>query len=89
VVSSASGRDSIGLVAFSQAVPGKVLALGDSPIPSTLTIADHSYPLSLTVMVTSDDEAPDQRASGLIKYARSADVQSLVVHSGLVAKEGL
>jgi hypothetical protein len=88
-VSSASGRDSIGLVAFSQAVPGKVLALGDSPIPSTLTIADHTYPLSVTVMVASDDEAPDQRTAGLVKYARSADVQSLVVHSGLVAKEGL
>ena len=88
-VSSASGRGDIGLVAFSQAVPGKVLALGDLPIPSTLTIADHSYPLSLSVMVTSDDAAPDRRSAGLIKYARSADVQSLVVHSGLVAKEGL
>ncbi|MGP6158509.1 MAG: substrate-binding domain-containing protein [Vulcanimicrobiaceae bacterium] len=88
-VSSASGRNMIGLVAFSQAVPGKVLALGDSPVPSTLTIADHSYPLSVTVLVTSDDNAPDAKAAGLIKYARSADVQSLVVHSGLVAKEGL
>jgi phosphate transport system substrate-binding protein len=87
-ISSASGRNGLGLVAFSQASPAKILALGDSPIPSTLSIADHSYPLALTVMATSDDEAPDPKAEGLIKYARSADVQSLVVHSGLVAKEG-
>jgi hypothetical protein len=81
-----SRRDSIGLVALSQADPAKVLPLGDS-VPNPLTIADHSYPLSIAIVaitVTSPDDAPDAKAMRLIKYARSPEAQSIVVDKGLV-----
>jgi hypothetical protein len=81
-----SERGSIALVALSQADPAKVLPLGDS-IPNPLTIADHSYPLSIVIvaiMVTSPGDAPDAKAASLIKYARSPGVQSIIVDKGLV-----
>jgi hypothetical protein len=81
-----SGRGSIGLVALSQADPAKVLPLGDS-VPNPLTIANHSYPLSVFIVairVTSPGDAPDAKAAGLVRYARSPEVQSIVVDKGLV-----
>ena len=86
-VASASGRNAIGLVAFSAAVPAKVLALGSAPAPSVLSIADHRYPLALTITVEPEGSPPGA-ATGLIGYAHSEQAQAIVVRDGLVAKKG-
>ena len=52
-VVGASGLRTIGLVAFSAAVPAKVLKLGAAPAPSTLSIGDQRYPLSVAIVVKS------------------------------------
>ena len=87
-VAGARGRATIGLVAFSAAVPAKVLALGDAPAPSVLSIANHRYPLSLTIAVDPEGSAHEAAADGLVDYARSDEAQSIVVRDGLVAKKG-
>lgn len=86
-VASASGRRAIGLVAFSAAVPAKVLALGDAPAPSVLSIAEHRYPLALAVTVEPGD-SPRGGAAGLIDYAHSEQAQAIVVRDGLIARKG-
>ncbi len=88
VVASASGRGTIGLVAFSAAVPAKVLALGSAPAPSVLSIASHRYPLSLAVTAGAEGSSRDAAAIGLVDYAHSDEAQSIVVRDGLIAKRG-
>lgn len=87
-VASASGRAAFGVVAFSAAVPAKVLALRAEPVPSVLSIADHRYPLSLAVTVEPQGARGDPAAAALVRYARSDEAQSIVVRDGLIAKRG-
>lgn len=87
-VASASGRDAFGVVAFSAAVPAKVLALQSAPVPSVLSIADHRYPISLAVTVEPQGARGDPAAAALVRYARSDEAQSIVVRDGLIAKKG-
>lgn len=87
-VASASGRRTFGIVAFSAAVPAKVLALQAAPVPSVLSIADHRYPISLAVTVEPQGGRADPAAAALVRYARSDEAQSIVVRDGLVAKKG-
>ena len=83
----ADSRGAIGLVAFSEAVPGKVLALGDAA-PNPLSIGDRRYPLSLNVVVLTDGNAPAP-AAALAQYARSEQAQASAVRNGLVPRKGL
>ena len=87
-VASAGGRAAFGLVAFSAAVPAKVLALQSAPVPSVLSIADHRYPMSLAVTVEPQGAHNDPAAAALVRYARSDEAQSIVVRDGLIAKKG-
>ncbi|HYW54810.1 MAG TPA: substrate-binding domain-containing protein [Dongiaceae bacterium] len=85
-VVSPAGRGSIGLVAFSAAVPAKVLALAPHPAPSFLSIGDQRY--ALTVAVTVDSASRAAGAAALTAYAKSRDAQALVLRAGFVPKEG-
>jgi hypothetical protein len=74
----------IGLVAFSQSDPAKVLALG-AVAPNPLSIADGRYPLALDVTVTVSPAAR-AGADALGRYARSEDAQTVVERSGLTTR---
>ena len=87
-VSSPSGVRTIGIVDFGGAEPAKVLALDNVP-PSTISIGDERYPLTLRILVGSDFRRPRQVAVGLIAFALSADARSLVTRTALVSKNGL
>jgi phosphate transport system substrate-binding protein len=86
-VVSAAGRGTIGLVAFSAAVPAKVLALAPMPAPSSLSIGDRRYALSVALTVESASHAAG--AAGLTAYARSEDAQAIVLRDGFVPKQGI
>lgn len=87
-VVSGAGRNAVGLVAFSAAVPAKVLVLAAAPAPSWLSIADARYPLSLGVTVEAPAQSHAPGAAALVQYARSDEAQSLVSRDGLVPKKG-
>lgn len=82
----ADSLSAIGLVAFSQSDPAKVLAI-DANTPNPLSIADGRYPFSVGVTVAVESSA-HPAAAALSGYARSDDAQSIVAHSGLVTKRG-
>lgn len=84
-VVSPAGRGTIGLVAFSAAVPAKVIALASLPAPSSLTIGDRRYPLSVALSVESASRA----GAGLAAYARSDAAQAIVSRDGFVPKKGI
>jgi phosphate transport system substrate-binding protein len=86
-VVSPRGRGAIGLVAFSAAVPAKVLALAPQTAPSALSIGDRRYALSVELTVESASRAT--AAAGLAAYARSGDAQALVLRDGFVPKQGI
>jgi hypothetical protein len=86
-VVSPGGRGAIGLVAFSAAVPAKVLALAPHAAPSSLSIGDRRYALSVALTVQSASRAAD--AAGLAAYARSDDAQAIVLRDGFVPKQGI
>ena len=86
-VVSPAGRGTIGLVAFSAAVPAKVLALAPQPAPSSLSIGDRRYAPSVALTVESTSRA--SFAAGLAAYARSDDAQAIVLRNGFVPKQGI
>ncbi|MEA2787112.1 MAG: phosphate transport system substrate-binding protein [Candidatus Eremiobacteraeota bacterium] len=86
-VVSPAGRGTIGIVAFSAAVPAKVLALAPQPAPSSLSIGDQRYALSVALTVESASRAAT--AMGLAAYARSEDAQAIVLRDGFVPKQGI
>ena len=86
-VVSPAGRGTIGLVAFSAAVPAKVLALAPQPAPSSLSIGDQRYAPSVALTVESASRAT--AAMGLAAYARSEDAQAIVLRDGFVPKQGI
>jgi len=83
-----ASRGAIGLVAFSQAVPAKVIPLAYLPPPSVLSIATRHYPYLLTIAVESASGHSAPAATGLIDYARSSDGAAIVVKNGLVPHFG-
>jgi|GEM_PF-2009699 len=87
-VVSPGSRGGIGLVAFSAAVPGKVIALTPLPAPSLLSIGDRRYALSVALTVDSATST-SAAAAGLATYARSADAQAIVLRDGFVPKQGI
>ena len=52
-VTAANGANRLGIVAFSSAVPAKVLSIAPFAPPSTLSISQGAYPLSLGVTVNA------------------------------------
>ncbi|HEV2741119.1 MAG TPA: substrate-binding domain-containing protein [Candidatus Elarobacter sp.] len=86
-VVSPGGRGTIGLVAFSAAVPAKVVALAPFPAPSSLSIGDLRYALS--VALTVESASHDGAAAGLAAFARSEDAQAIVLRDGFVPKRGI
>lgn len=88
-VAGPRGRSSLGIVAFSGAVPAKVLRLGSAPAPSMISIADHGYPLTVAVVVEAVGTAPPPAATDLVRYARSDDAQAIVARDGLVPMKGI
>jgi phosphate transport system substrate-binding protein len=86
-VVSPGGRGAIGLVAFSAAVPAKVLALAPHAAPSSLSIGDRRYALSVALTVQSASHAA--AAAGLAAYARSEDAQAIVSRDGFVPRQGI
>ena len=86
-VVSPGGRGTIGLVAFSAAVPAKVIALAPFPAPSSLSIGDRRYALSAALTVESVSR--DGTAAALAAFARSDDAQAIVLHDGFVPKRGI
>ena len=86
-VVSPAGRGAIGLVAFSAAVPAKVLALAPQPAPSSLSIGDQRYALSVALTVESTSRAA--ASVGLAAYARSDDAQAIVLRDGFIPKQGI
>lgn len=85
LVSGANGRRWLGVVAFSAAVPAKVVPLGTAPVPSAVTIADNRYPLTLDVTVNASD-GRSSAAGSLIAFARSREAEAIVSRDGFVAK---
>jgi hypothetical protein len=84
-VVAANGSGAIGLVAFSAAVPGKVVALAGFPTPSTLSISDERYPLSVELTIASADANHYWAASPLLAYARSEAAKTIAVQDGIAA----
>jgi hypothetical protein len=81
-VVGAGGRGAIGLVAFSAAVPAKVIAVAPLAAPSSLSIGDRRYPLSVALSVESASRKG--AAAGLAAYAKSDDAQAIVSRDGFV-----
>lgn len=87
-VAAANGARAVGIVPFSAAVPAKVVALKAATPPSTLSIADHRYPLAVRVLLESDLRSPSPRSAALIDFARSGDGETIVARNGFVGKDG-
>jgi PBP superfamily domain len=87
-VASPSGVRSLGIVPFSEALPAKVIALGRAPVPSTLTIARGSYPLSVRIIAESDFRNPSQPAGELLDFARSGDAAKPINRAQLAPRNG-
>ena len=87
-VTSAGGRNAIGMVAFSDSVAAKVVKLDNAPAPSALSIGDQRYPLSVAITVQTDGTAHRSVADRLVRYAHSDAAQSIVSQDGFVTKKG-
>jgi hypothetical protein len=88
-VSSPSGTGSIGVLPFSVALPAKVLALGSSAPPSSLSIGDGRYPMAMGMLAESDFRFPSRLAAALLAFANSHDAGEPISRSALVTKNGL
>jgi hypothetical protein len=82
-VSAANGRNAIGIVAFSAAVPAKVVALTGSPAPSSISIADGRYPLALDVTVAAWN-AHDPAVPTLMAYVSSGPARAVASSDRIV-----
>jgi ABC-type phosphate transport system substrate-binding protein len=82
-VVAANGRNRIGMVAFSTAVPAKVLALHPFPAPSILSIGEKQYPLTIGVTINAL-KIGDQSVSNLLAYATTSDAKAVALRDGFV-----
>jgi hypothetical protein len=87
-VASPSGARSIGIVPFSAALPAKVVTIAGSPAPSSLSIADEHYPLSVRILAGSDFRQPSRPAAGLVTFAHSALANQLLLRAALITPSG-
>lgn len=82
-VVAANGRNRIGMVAFSTAVPAKVVALHPFPAPSILSIAQKQYPLTIGVTINAL-KMGDQSIAGLLAYAATDGAKAVAAQDGFV-----
>ena len=87
-VVKANGAGAIALVAFSSAVPGKVVALRGQPSPSVLSIGEEQYPLSVELTVASTDPSHDASSGSLLRYADSNDAKAIAQRDGIIPVNG-
>ena len=87
-VTGGSGRRSIGLVAFSAAVHGKVVRLAALPVPSARSIGEHRYPLTVTVTVAAEHPTHGSAPAGLAEYAQSDAAKAIAMRDGIIPKKG-
>jgi len=87
-VTSGNGRNSIGLAAFSAAVPAKVLRLAALPAPSVLSIGEHRYPLTVTVSVAAEHPSHGSPPTALAEFAQSDAAQAIAMRDGIIPKKG-
>jgi hypothetical protein len=83
-VVAANGRNAIGLVAFSAAVPGKVVTLKGFPPPSVLSIGDRQYPLSVAITAAPVQATTDAHIGSLLTYAGSDEARAIAQHDGFI-----
>lgn len=88
LIASPSGAHAIGMVPFSAALPAKVLALSGEPAPSSLSIADEHYPLSLRILAASDFRHPKRPAAQLVSFTRSALARRILLRARLATPRG-
>jgi hypothetical protein len=78
-------RGAIGLVAFSAAIPAKVVPLTYLPSPSVLSISTNHYPyimnIGVQVAATGIGKAA---ATGLVAFAHSSDGAAVIAKDGFV-----
>ena len=82
-VTAANGRGAIGIVAFSQAVPGKVLAVKNYAVPSILSISEQKYPFILGIQAEASSMS-DTSIPGLMKFASSDNARAIAIRDGYV-----
>ena len=87
-VTAAGGRRAIGMVAFSAAVPAKVVTLDAAPAPSVISIGAQRYPLSVAVTVAPEGTSHLATVVGLVRFARSESAQTILSQDGFVPKKG-
>ena len=87
-VTSGNGRNSIGLAAFSAAVPAKVLKLAALPAPSVLSIGEHRYPLTVTVSVAAEHPSHGSPPTALAEFAQSDAAQAIAMRDGIIPRKG-
>ena len=80
-VTAANGRNRIGVVAFSDAVPAKVLTISPYAPPSTLSISQGAYPLSLGVTVSAP-QAHDRSVADLVAFSTTDGSKALATRDG-------
>jgi phosphate transport system substrate-binding protein len=84
-----TSRRAIGLVAFSQSIPAKVLPLAYLPPPSVLSIGTRHYPYTMTIAVEIGSQRADSDARRLVDFATSNDGAQVVAKDGLVGRGDL
>jgi hypothetical protein len=84
-----TSRGSIGLVAFSQSIPAKVVPLAYLPSPSVLSIGTRRYPYTMAIAVETNSGRADSDARRLVNFAMSVDGAQIVAKDGLVSRGDL
>lgn len=85
-IASPSGKNAIGLVPYSTAAAAKVVAIAGATPPSSASIANGQYPLSLGLVAESDYRHPNAGASSLIAFARTHDAHVILARADLTTK---
>jgi hypothetical protein len=88
-VVAARNPGAIGLVAFTQAVPGKVLALQGFPPPSVLSIGDGRYPFAVQLTVAPADAQHSASERLLLTYIASDNANAIVRRAGIITEEAI
>lgn len=88
-VVAARNPGAMGLVAFTQAVPGKVLALQGFPPPSVLSIGDGRYPFAVQLTVAPAGAQHSAAEGLLLTYLASDNANAIVRRDGIIPEEAI
>jgi molecular chaperone DnaJ len=81
-------RNAIGFVAFSQAVPAKMIPVADFPAPSVLSIASSRYPFTLAITLQSESQRNPAARQQLADFARTRDGLATIQEHRFVSPQG-